>query len=142
MPITYHPPQGSILSCDFSTGFMPPEMVKKRPVIVISPPIKTRPGLCTVVCLSTTSPEPELAYHFRFQMPEPVPKHWQSGDVWVKADMIYAVSFQRLSLASLGKDRTGRRLYYRSIVAKEVLAGIQKSILHGIGLATLTNYLG
>lgn len=142
MPITFHPPQGTILSCDFKTGFMPPEMVKRRPVIVISPPIKARARLCTVVCLSTTPPEPELAYHFRLQMPEPVPKHWHHGDVWVKADMIYAVSFQRLSWAMLGKGRSGRRLYYRSVVPKDVLAGIQKCILHGIGLGTLTNYLG
>ncbi|MEQ9178418.1 MAG: type II toxin-antitoxin system PemK/MazF family toxin, partial [Nitratireductor sp.] len=33
--------------CDFNTGFRVPEMVKRRPVVVISPKIKARPRLCT-----------------------------------------------------------------------------------------------
>ena len=30
MPITFHPHAGVVLICDFSTGFQPPEMVKRR----------------------------------------------------------------------------------------------------------------
>jgi mRNA interferase MazF len=46
---------GQILICDFSSGFVEPEMVKVRPVVVISPkPRKSIHSLCTVVPLSTT----------------------------------------------------------------------------------------
>ncbi|QQG36900.1 MAG: type II toxin-antitoxin system PemK/MazF family toxin [Micavibrio aeruginosavorus] len=49
MSIAEHPNKGSILLCDFNHGFVAPEMVKRRPVIVISPKIHGRVGLCTVV---------------------------------------------------------------------------------------------
>lgn len=58
MAIREHPPLGTLLLCDFGSGFKPPEMVKRRLVVVISPRIKARPGLCTVVALSTTLPKP------------------------------------------------------------------------------------
>ena len=54
-PITFHPKPGHVLICDFNTGFRPPEMVKKRPVVVIS---ESRQQLVTVVPLSTTEPNP------------------------------------------------------------------------------------
>lgn len=37
MALRFHPKPGTILMCDFDTGFQVPEMVKKRPVIVLSP---------------------------------------------------------------------------------------------------------
>lgn len=44
-----------VLICDFTTGFQAPEMVKKRPVVVVSP--RRRIGqVCTVVPLSSVAP--------------------------------------------------------------------------------------
>ena len=40
--------------CDFRTGFKPPEMVKMRPVVVVS---GKRTGVGTVVPLSATAPQ-------------------------------------------------------------------------------------
>ncbi len=57
MPLTFSPRPGEIVICDFSTGFRPPEMVKVRPVVVISPRRRTS-QLVTVVPLSTTPPDP------------------------------------------------------------------------------------
>jgi uncharacterized protein YifN (PemK superfamily) len=37
MAITFHPEPRMVLVCDFTTGFKEPEMVKVRPVIVLSP---------------------------------------------------------------------------------------------------------
>jgi uncharacterized protein YifN (PemK superfamily) len=56
MPLTYHPETGTILICDYNLGggFIEPEMVKRRPVVVISPRFRHRDWLCTVVPLSTT----------------------------------------------------------------------------------------
>ncbi|WP_350029107.1 type II toxin-antitoxin system PemK/MazF family toxin, partial [Caballeronia sp. GAFFF1] len=52
-----------MLMCDFSRGFVPPEMVKKRAVVVISRSETHGRRLCTVVPLSTTAPAPALAWH-------------------------------------------------------------------------------
>jgi hypothetical protein len=68
MPIQEHPATGTILICDF-TGMKEPEMVKRRPVVVISPKIAVRRGLCTVLGLST------------------VPPPWDDGPNWNKGDM-------------------------------------------------------
>jgi len=57
------PPKKAILLCNFNQGFQVPEMVKRRPVVIASPRIKGRPGLCTVVALSTTEPSPKMPYH-------------------------------------------------------------------------------
>ena len=52
MAIGEHPAPGTILICDFKQGFREPEMVKQRPVIVLSPKIGIRAKLCTVVALA------------------------------------------------------------------------------------------
>jgi len=52
MSIPYHPEQGTILICDFK-GFIDPEMVKRRPVVVVSPRLRQRGKLCAVVPLGT-----------------------------------------------------------------------------------------
>jgi mRNA interferase MazF len=59
MPITFIPDAGDVLMCDFSTGFVPPEMVKTRRVIVLSPRNRARiPGTYIVVPISKTAPAP------------------------------------------------------------------------------------
>lgn len=63
MPIREHPQTGTVMLCDFNAGFRVPEMVKRRPCVVISPKIASRPGLCTVVALSTDRPNPVMSYH-------------------------------------------------------------------------------
>ena len=54
MAINFHPRLGQVLYCDFKTGFRPPEMVKARPVVVLS---RNHHELCTVVPLSGTEPK-------------------------------------------------------------------------------------
>jgi mRNA interferase MazF len=72
MPIQEHPLCGTILVCDFS-GLKEPEMVKRRPVIVVSPKITARPGLCTVVALSTVQPAKIMPYHVQLSLSLPPP---------------------------------------------------------------------
>jgi len=83
---------GHVLICDFERGFVRPEMVKTRPVVVISKTKTHGRGLCTVVPLSTTPPSPVEPWHFALQH-YPLPCEDQ---VWAKCDMIYTVSFARL----------------------------------------------
>lgn len=73
MPIQEHPALGTILTCDFNAGFKEPEMVKRRPVVVISPKIAGRYGLCTVVALSLTEPDPIMPYHCQIDIRPELP---------------------------------------------------------------------
>ena len=82
-----------MLICDFS-GFKMPEMVKARPVVIVSPNHLIRPGLVTVVPLSTTQPEPVQTYHYRLNG-SPIPGN-AATEVWAKCDMICCVSLHRI----------------------------------------------
>jgi hypothetical protein len=51
--ITFSPVEGTILVCDFSIGFRPPEMIERRPCVVVSKERANR-SLCVVVPISST----------------------------------------------------------------------------------------
>jgi len=137
-----HPERGTILICDYDVGFKEPEMVKRRPVLVVSPKISVRPGLCTIVALSTSPPAPELPYHCKLTLSPALPAPWVSDQVWVKADMINAVGFHRLDFVRLGKDRTGKRIYRYDTIPAGDLQRVQACILKALGLAALTSHMG
>jgi mRNA interferase MazF len=139
--IREHPPTGSILMCDFNAGFREPEMTKRRPVVVISPRIRSRPGLCTVVALSTTAPQPAMDYHCQVDFHPPLPEWMQSEGVWIKGDMVQAVSFHRLDFIRLPKGANGQRGYYYSTLSAENLTRIRGCVLGGLGLIHLTKHL-
>ena len=141
MAIREHPKIGTILMCDFDTGFVPPEKVKRRPVVVVSPKIAARPGLCTVVPLSTTPPDPVQQFHCQIDLPDQLPAWLDRAGVWVKADMMAAVALSRLDFIRLPKGRQGKREYCFATVSNENLRRIRSSILAGLGLAHLTKSL-
>ncbi|OUJ14348.1 type II toxin-antitoxin system PemK/MazF family toxin [Acetobacter sp. DsW_063] len=142
MAIEKAPNLGQVLLCDFSDGFKEPEMIKLRPVVVISPPISWRPGLTTVVALSTTPPDPKRPYHCLLRLNPKPPAPWDVEDVWVKADLIMTVGFHRLNLIRDGKNpQTGKRKYYMNCVSNQNLKEIRACILHGLGLFSLTQHL-
>lgn len=126
--------------CDFSTGFKKPELVKKRPVIVIAS-VRQRSDLATVVGLSTTEPYPIEKYHCEIESKR-LPKNslFQNKRTWIKGDMIYRVGFHRLSLIGIGRVN-GRRNYYYNCFGKEYMAEVYKCVLHGLDLGDLTPHL-
>lgn len=138
MAIQFHPDPGTVLVCDFA-GFRVPEMIKRRPVVVISPRFRQRDGLCTVVPLSTTRPRSVCDYHCNLTFDPPLPAPYNAPRMWVKADMLYAVSFDRLFLPVVGKDDSGKRMYDVRRVADEDLERIRGCVLNGLGLANLTS---
>jgi len=99
MALTIHPKAGMIVVCDFS-GYMIPEIVKVRPVVIISPNHISRPGLCTVVPLSTTPPNPIQPYHYKL-IGSPFPH--DPTDVWAKCDLVASVSFARLDRVKIAR---------------------------------------
>lgn len=120
-------------------------MVKsKRPVIVLTPQMRNRADLVTVVPLSTVKPNPVMSYHY--MLPKncmPQIGMFQKDDSWVKGDMIYTVGFHRLNLIQLGQrdPATGRRIYYKNRLGRERMKEIYSCILHGLNLSILTKHL-
>lgn len=129
MALMYHPKAGAILVCDYCTGFVPPEMVKARPVVVVSPRLRHRNDLCTVVPLSTTAPDPVEDYHCSIMLPRPLPKPFDTLPMWAKCDMLSTVSFKRLNLISIG-----RRQYITPAVGDNNLEQIKRCILYALGM--------
>lgn len=127
--------------CDFGAGFSEPEMCKRRPVVVLNPRIQNRPGLCTVVALSTSPPNPQMPYHRQIRIRPPLPAKWLSDNVWVKGDMVNAVSFHRLDLIRLGKDANGKRIYHMDAIEADQFKVVQECVLRAIGLSILTKHL-
>jgi len=140
MPLKYHPEQGTIVICDFSE-FVSPEMTKRRPAVIISPRLRKREGLCTIVPLSTTQPKEIAPYHFKLHTDPSLPKPYDAKFHWVKADMIYTVSFTRLSLPFSRKDSNGKRIYDVRVIDQADLLKIRQCVLHAIGLTSLTGYM-
>ena len=139
MPIQFHPKQGTVVICNFDAGFKEPEMVKRRPVIVISPQISMRADLCTVVALSTEEPRHKMPFHRKLDINLPPP--WHQGPNWVKGDMVYAVAFHRLELIRLGRDEEKKRIYSRVQLSVDELTEVRKCVLRALGLSPLTKHL-
>lgn len=128
MSIKIRPDIGQIVICDF-TGFVPPEMTKRRPVINLTP--KARFGsLCTVVPLSTTAPNPVQSWHMRLRIS--LPRPYDNPECWVKGDMLYTVAFSRLDLFKLGKV-DGKRQYACPTVPAEEMSKVWRCVLYGLG---------
>jgi mRNA interferase MazF len=89
----------------------------------------------------STPPREVAAYHFKLHVAPVLPEPYNADFHWVKADMVYTVSFDRLSLPFCGKDLGGKRIYDVRVIDKADLLKIQQCLLHGLGLASLTDYL-
>lgn len=137
---------GHLLICDFDRGFVQPEMVKTRPVVVISKTKTHSRGLCTVVPLSTTSPHPVEMWHVALQ-------HYPLGSdrqVWAKCDMLYTVSFERLQWphTKRGGKREYQKLRLGDIDLDAVFAGIRSylpastPVISGVVSASICADLG
>lgn len=143
MPIKHHPAQGSVVTVSYEPGFTPPEMVKRRLAVVLSPAIRNRVGLCTVVPLSTTPPEADkvMPYHCRLTIPFAMPPEWGNIERWVKGDMVCALGWHRIDLLRLGKEQQGQRIYQLAPLGPEDFARVRRCVLHGLGLSALTKHL-
>jgi mRNA interferase MazF len=140
MPIKFHPEPGTLLFCEFSPSFKEPEMVKRRPVVVVSKNMKGRTGLVTVLPISTQKPDPLQKYHYLLPKASlPMLGYFQQSDSWVKADMVYTVGFQRLDAILL--SRKDKRVYFNRRLGREQMGAIYSCMLEGIGLSHLCEHL-
>jgi len=125
MAIYYPPIAGSVVICDFS-GFKSPEMVKQRPVVVISPKHQARAELCTIVPLSTTPPNIVQPYHHEFRE-NPIPG--RTEQTWAKCDMLATVATNRLDRVKISRGR-----YEIPRIAHDDLDAIRACIRHFLSL--------
>lgn len=99
--LRFQPRLGQILVCDFK-GLREPEMVKVRPVIVVSPKPRIQKGICTVVPMSRQ--KPNFVKPFHYKLPNKTIPGRTGEESWAKCDMIYTVSLKRLDrLKCFGK---------------------------------------
>lgn len=141
MTLKFHPKTGTIVICDYNTGFYPPEMTKRRLAIVVSPQFKRRNNLCTVIPFSTTPPNPIMPYHYLLHLNPSLPPPYNSAEQWVKADMLATVSFKRLTFPFSGKGVDGKRQYIKMVIKGHDFESIQRCILNAIGLNNLTQHI-
>jgi uncharacterized protein YifN (PemK superfamily) len=133
MTVVAHPAPGTIVRVDLNEGFRPPEMVKRRPAIVLSPPIPGRDLLCTIVPLSTTAPNPRLPHHMEIALNPALPDPYSNPRMWVKGDIVLTVAFHRLRLLFSGWEH-GQRVYDVRVLDQETLDRVRACVRAGIGV--------
>jgi uncharacterized protein YifN (PemK superfamily) len=136
MPLPFYPDAGTIVICDFR-GFVEPEIVKRRPALVISPRSRHGARLSTVVPLSTTAPHKPEKWHFLLDLNPTLPPPFNAPQCWVKGDMVYTVSHDRLDLPHQ-KDACGKREYVKRVISAKDLMTIRACIIYGLGVERLT----
>ena len=133
MTVVSHPLPGTIVRVDLSEGFRPPEMVKRRPAIVLSPPIPGRSLLCAIVPLSTTAPVPRLPHHMQLTFDPPLPHPYSSPIMWLKGDIVLTVAFHRLRLL-FSRWEDGQRVYDVRVLDAATLEEVRQCVRRGLGL--------
>jgi uncharacterized protein YifN (PemK superfamily) len=100
-------------------------MLKIRKVVVISPTTSHRRKLCTVVPISSTAPDHEEDWHYLLRTnPTPSDGYLQ---LWVKCDMIYTVSFERLDRLHRKTRRSGREYFVPNLDSGD-LSGVKTAV--------------
>jgi mRNA interferase MazF len=127
MPISFHPRAGQVLVCNFD-GFKEPEMVKTRPVIVISPKLPNRADLVAIIPISVTEPTLGLPYCFRLSK-NYHPEEADDLPCWAKADLVLNLGLFRMSGFKVGR----RRWEYPQLTGADLL-GVRHAVLCGLGL--------
>jgi uncharacterized protein YifN (PemK superfamily) len=131
LALSFQPKPRTVVYCDFA-GYIEPEMVKRRPVVVLSAH-KRNSRLVAVVPLSTTRPNPVETHHCRLRR-NPLPNA-KVTEVWAKCDMVAVVSVQRLDLIPTGRRYpNGRREYVAPKVDIDQFDAIRKGVTFGLGL--------
>lgn len=125
MTLKFQPKARSVVICDFR-GYEPPEMIKKRPVIVIAKH-RHNSQLVSVVPLSTTKPIIYADYHHEMSV-NPLPDKLHIS-CWAKCDMVATVSLHRLDRY---KARNGERC--TPLISAQDHIAIKKAIAKALEL--------
>jgi len=94
-----------------------PEMIKCRPVVVLGPKRRDNKHTATVVVLSTKEPKYPQRYHRKIVFEKTLPRPFNKNIMWVKGDMIYTLSIERMERPF--KWIRGRPLYKNYFLPNE-----------------------
>ncbi|XBQ16598.1 MAG: type II toxin-antitoxin system PemK/MazF family toxin [Oceanicaulis sp.] len=134
MAIKFPPKPGLLLLCDYSLGgFRPPEMVKRRPAIVLSPRLRHRENLVAVVPLSESPPARDLNYVVGIELHFDLPS-FPGKLKWAKCDMVATVGFFRLDLFRTARMPSGKRKYLQPILPAKDLERVKSGVRSALGL--------
>lgn len=124
MSLLFQPKVGSVLMCSFD-GFVEPEMIKQRPVVVIA---RNRGNnqLVTIVPLSTTPPDEMQPHHYKLPF-NPVPAS-KGVNCWAKCDLVATLSIARMDRL---KDRHVRVIPH---IAQADLDAIRLGVVNAMQL--------
>jgi uncharacterized protein YifN (PemK superfamily) len=120
MALSYQPKTKSIVMCDFA-GLNPPEMVKIRPVVVLTKH-RHNAQLVTVIPLSTTPPNQVAVHHHELSV-NPLPGK-KGLRCWAKCDMIYT-----LSTARMDRFKAPKRNYMSLEICEADFIAIKTAVL-------------
>ncbi len=128
MGLSFYPHPGHILICDF-TGFKAPEIIKRRPVIVVSSKLPYRAGLATIVPISLTPPLRDVDYAVRLSK-NYHPNEKDALPCWAKCDLLANVSLDRLD-----RFKIDRRKYLAPKASEEDLQLVRAGVIAALGWA-------
>lgn len=130
MPLKFYPRAGQVLMCDFF-GFKVPEMVKVRPVVVVSPRLPRRSEIVAIVPISLTEPTPLMPYQFRLSK-NYHPEEADDLPCWAICDLVMNIGLYRLD-----GFKIGRRKWANPQMTGDDLAGVREGVRAGLGLDRL-----
>ena len=108
-------------------------MVKRRLAVTLSPKLKRRDALVTVVPLSMSVPTPVERWHVTVD--DDVPDPWGPGPRWAKCDMVATVGYARLNLPHSKHHVTGARQYHQIELRDDVVVRLRRAVAAAIGMA-------
>lgn len=116
--------------CNFK-GFKVPEMVKPRPIIIVSPKLPYRSEIVTVVPISLTPPLRPQPYAVQLSK-NYHPEEEDDLPCWAKCDMIMNISRERLN-----GFKVGRRKWVNPQATADDLMAVKLGVIHGLGMQDL-----
>lgn len=81
-----------------------------------------------------------MPYHRQIDVRPSLPSPWASDGIWVKGDMLYAVSYARLDFFRM-KSADGLHTYVVPSLTAAQMAEVRRCILESLGLSILTKYV-
>jgi uncharacterized protein YifN (PemK superfamily) len=124
--LSFVPAPGSIVICNFE-GYVRPEMVKKRRVVVVSPMRAFKyvsDATVVIVPLSEVEPVPALPWH------HPIPGGRYSGlrTCWAKGDLVAHVGLVRLDRIFYDGDWVIPVMYADDLIA------VRRVVVSAVGI--------
>lgn len=138
MAIQATPKNGIILMCDFSEHenelISDGNMIKTRPVAVVSPSMQGRGKILHVVPISMTAPKVICPWHVQIPIDcMPAAAQHKGGARWAKCDMVVTAGWSRLNRYE-GSKRGGRIEYQDGYLDLPTMLAIKLAIAHTFGI--------